>query len=191
LERYLREQMSEAKEPYTRRRFRQIPLYLQDVLSTVSDSEGSGFTLDPDNYSALTNRTLELDDVLFLTLNYDTLLDQRLFNYGVLRSIDSYVDSDPRWAAREAPWFRPRRSRRAHSSADALLQPIGKFGETGEGELWIPLPSEPNRDTVAPDDPDTLMSVRGPAVALIEADHRCYPNAELAPQLRRLALCLA
>ena len=97
LERYLREQMRDATDSYTRRRYRQIPLYLQDVLFTVSDTNGRGYTKEPDNYNALLNRVLPLDNVLFLTLNYDTLLDDRLFIYGSPTSLPSYV-SDPGWA---------------------------------------------------------------------------------------------
>ena len=71
--------MSTSTNSFTRRRYQQIPLYLQDVLATVSDTSGSGFTTDPDNFNALINAALELEDVLFLTLNYDTLLDCRPF----------------------------------------------------------------------------------------------------------------
>src|SRR6266487_833762 len=98
LERYLRDQMRDAANLYTKRRYRQIPLYLQDLLLTVSDIGGSGYTTDPDNFNALINRTLDLDDVLLLTLNYDPLVDDRLFIYGDLQDLNSYVASDPRWA---------------------------------------------------------------------------------------------
>jgi len=91
LEQYLRDEMANSTNEPTRRRYQQIPLYLQDVLTTVGNTSGSGFTTDPDNYNTLVNASLQLDDVLFLTLNYDTLLDDRLFLYGELESMNSYV----------------------------------------------------------------------------------------------------
>jgi hypothetical protein len=98
LERFLREQMQNSESPYTQRRFRQVPLYLQHVLEYTSNTKGGGYTEEPDNYNGLVNALLELDEVLFLTLNYDTLLDDRLFLYVPLEDLDSYVASDPRWA---------------------------------------------------------------------------------------------
>jgi hypothetical protein len=95
LERFLREQMRESTNPYTRRRYRQVPLYLQDVLLTVSRTTSGGYTNDPDNCNALINRALELDDVLFLTLNYDTLLDDRPLR---VREVQLPSFSDSRWA---------------------------------------------------------------------------------------------
>jgi hypothetical protein len=56
-------------------------------LLTVSRTTSGGYTNDPDNCNALINRALELDDVLFLTLNYDTLLDDRLFEYARFNSL--------------------------------------------------------------------------------------------------------
>jgi hypothetical protein len=97
LEQFLRERVRDAESSYAQRRYRQIPLYLQHVLLAVSATDGTGFTRDVDNYNALLNEALEYESVLFLTLNYDTLLDDRLFSYSRLKSIDSYV-SDPRWA---------------------------------------------------------------------------------------------
>jgi hypothetical protein len=98
LEDYLREKMRDSTDSYTRLRYRQIPLYLQDLLFAVGSLTGEGYTTDPDNYNALNNAVLKLDDVLFLTLNYDTLLDDRLFNYQRLETLDSYVASDSSFA---------------------------------------------------------------------------------------------
>jgi hypothetical protein len=42
------------------------------------DHAPRGFTRQPDHYDVLLNLTLPLDRVVYLTLNYDTLLDQRL-----------------------------------------------------------------------------------------------------------------
>jgi hypothetical protein len=98
LEDFLREQMRDAESTYAQRRYKQIPLYLQHVLFEVSKTDGSGYTRDVDNYNALVNGALEFEKVLFLTLNYDTLLDDRLFNYSPLVDMSSYVTADPRWA---------------------------------------------------------------------------------------------
>jgi hypothetical protein len=93
LEDFLRERMAASASPYTQRRYRQVPLYLQAVLSVAS-----GFTAEPDNYNALVNAALELDEALFLTLNYDTLLDGRFAEYWPLNDRDWYVDQDSRWS---------------------------------------------------------------------------------------------
>lgn len=92
LEDFLRERMLASTSPYTQRRYRQVPLYLQEVLS-----EASRYTAEPDNYNVLVNAALEMDEALFLTLNYDTLLDGRFAEYGRLDDLDWYVDSD-RWS---------------------------------------------------------------------------------------------
>lgn len=98
LERFLKEQMRDSANRFTRLRYRQIPLYLQHLLYVAGLTDGSGYTREPDNYNALINGALEFDNVLFLTLNYDTLLDDRLFIYWPLESLRSYVASDPMWA---------------------------------------------------------------------------------------------
>ena len=107
LEQFLRETMRASRSPYTQRRYAQVPLYLQPVMHTVS----TNFTSEPDNYNALLNAVLELDDVLFLSLNYDTLLDGRLAIYSPIDSLDSYIHSDPQWALVKlhgsADWARP------------------------------------------------------------------------------------
>jgi len=63
----------------------------------VSRTDGAGYTQDVDNYNALVNGALEFEKVLFLTLNYDTLLDDRLFSYSPLVDMSSCVLADTRW----------------------------------------------------------------------------------------------
>ena len=92
LEDYLRERMAAATSPYTQRRYRQVPLYLQAVIN------GSSNQPEPDNYNALVSAALDLDEVLFLTLNYDTILDSRLAQYAPIQDMGWYVQTDPRWA---------------------------------------------------------------------------------------------
>lgn len=93
LEDYLRESMAKSPSRFTMRQYRQVPLYLQDVLN-----QASGYTREPDNYNVVVTTALELDSVLFLLLNYDTLLDSRLFEYAPLTGLDWYVDADERWS---------------------------------------------------------------------------------------------
>lgn len=57
-----------------------------------------GYTPHPDNYNRLISVALELEEAVFITLNYDTLLDRRLFAYSPLTSMDSYTDAGKNWA---------------------------------------------------------------------------------------------
>ena len=93
LEDFLRDQMAASLSPYTQRRYRQVPLYLQDVLD-----QASSYHTEPDNYNVLVNAALELDEALFRTLNYDTLLDTRFAEYWPLNDRDWYIKADSRWA---------------------------------------------------------------------------------------------
>jgi hypothetical protein len=85
--------MARSTSPHTQQRFREVPFYLQEVLT-----DASNFTRTPDNYNALVNAALELDEALFLTLNYDTLLDTRFAEYSPLTNLDWYIEADGRWS---------------------------------------------------------------------------------------------
>lgn len=80
------------QEPLLRKRFLQIPLYLRDVFSTVVQSFHSSI---PEEYSNLVQRVVDSKiEVLFLTLNYDTLLEiplARLFDTNFERE-DDYIN---------------------------------------------------------------------------------------------------
>ena len=83
-----------------RRQYWAIPLYLQDLFFEIGQwTLTGGYAQQPDSYDRLISATLTLDEVTFVTLNYDTILDRRLFHYlpGELESMDSYL-SGSNWA---------------------------------------------------------------------------------------------
>lgn len=76
-------------------RFASVPLYLHEWLWRVSRD----YTRQPDNYIALVTETLNrFSDVLFVTLNYDTLLDNVLAAYSPLSTLEDYVAFPREWA---------------------------------------------------------------------------------------------
>ncbi len=84
--------LAESNEPHIVRQFQEMPLYLQELLHEVS----AGFCSEPVNYSRLVNRLLasDFERVAFVTLNYDTLLDQALGTIdvrGKIFEMDGYV----------------------------------------------------------------------------------------------------
>jgi hypothetical protein len=95
IERFLREQLRESEDEYARRRYRQIPLYLQELLVVVSRN----YAPHPDNIDRLVNAALALQSVVFVTLNYDTILDLRLVHQtGSISSMDDYIRDGEKWA---------------------------------------------------------------------------------------------
>ncbi len=73
--------LKSGKDSLITRNFLQIPLYLNELFGEIAVH----FTKQPDEYNNLVTLALEkLDEVLFLTLNYDTLLEIPLArNFGV------------------------------------------------------------------------------------------------------------
>lgn len=115
IEQFLRERLREAGDPYARRRYVQIPLYLQELLWNVSDHYVG---VQPDNFDRLINAAFGLEGVVFTTLNYDVILDRRLaVQGGPLTSLDDYVHEGRNWAlvklhgsvnwAQAIPWPHP------------------------------------------------------------------------------------
>ncbi len=95
LETYLRDSVLGSALAYDRRRYRSIPPYLQQLLFEV----GQKFTTHPTNYDRLINATLRAaKEVLFITLNYDTLLDDRLSRHSRIRALDSYIAACDEWS---------------------------------------------------------------------------------------------
>jgi hypothetical protein len=71
-----------------------VPLYLQDLLIAVStELPAHAFRFDD-----LIESVLRLEQVFFLTLNYDLLLDRRLASFHPLRTFGDYVAEDKNWS---------------------------------------------------------------------------------------------
>jgi hypothetical protein len=101
LEEFLRTELGDSPHAHRRQQFRAVPLYLQHLLFDASawDPEHNrGYTPHPDNYNRLISAALDLPEAVFITLNYDTLLDRRLFAYSPLTSMDSYTDAGENWS---------------------------------------------------------------------------------------------
>jgi hypothetical protein len=66
----------DSKEEHEVRGFMQIPLYLQELFGEISIN----YTSEPVNYGYLVNRLMrsDMDEVAFVTLNYDLLLEKSL-----------------------------------------------------------------------------------------------------------------
>jgi hypothetical protein len=95
LETYLRDHVLRSDSAYDRRRYRAIPLYLQHLLYEV----GRHYTTHPVNYDRLINGVLRVaSEVIFLTLNYDTILDTRLEAHAPILSLSDYIRGDNQWS---------------------------------------------------------------------------------------------
>jgi hypothetical protein len=101
IEAFLKDRLRDSEYEHDRRKYWAIPLYLQHLLFDISmwdyDS-GRGYTAQPDSYDRLINAALRVDEVTFMTLNYDDLFDRRLFIHGTLESMQSYLGPGQKWA---------------------------------------------------------------------------------------------
>lgn len=94
LEAHLRTVYRDADDPYDRRRFFEIALYLQDLLWQASNPKRVHF----DNTDRLVTVLLRhFDHVCFITLNYDTILDQTLDKLDQISKMGSYIEYG-RWS---------------------------------------------------------------------------------------------
>jgi hypothetical protein len=96
IEQFLRETYVDGASELVRRKFLSVPLYLQELLLAAS----LNYARQPDNYDLLITNAIDGTDmeVLFVTLNYDLLLDQRLDNLSRLNSLDDYIDAERGWS---------------------------------------------------------------------------------------------
>lgn len=87
LEQKLRD-YSQHKDPRVRQHFRQIPPYLRDLLAMVSAS----YTSNPAGYIQLVKGLIadHPHEVLFVSLNYDTMLEQALYSFDHSFEFNSY-----------------------------------------------------------------------------------------------------
>lgn len=137
----------------TRRLFRDIPPYLRDVLNDASYR----YSALPSNYITLARRLLAdgTHEIVFISLNYDTLLERALKMFDptlAISSIDDYVHSD-----RQASVVK------IHGSTDwGVPMPgserIGEWPQAIEG--FDPLSAQDERDIVLYDTRDSTVSWR-------------------------------
>jgi hypothetical protein len=93
IEEFLREQYRDSTNALDQRKFHAVHWYLQDLLWSISKF----FTSHPDNYDRLISGCLRLPRVIFITLNYDTLLDDRLRIVQPIDSMGDYTPADENW----------------------------------------------------------------------------------------------
>jgi hypothetical protein len=135
LEQFLRERLRDSPDPYARRRYLQIPLYLQDLLAVVSHD----YTQHPDNFDRVINASLALDRVTFVTLNYDTIFDSRLaLQTGQITTLEHYVGEE-RWALVKlhgsVDWARRVNVTEVPTIDDRMVRAFTDLGEELEGVL--------------------------------------------------------
>ena len=93
LESLLRE-LSESPHEHLRRQYKEVPLYLQELLGEISQHYMRG--RQPPNYAYLVNQLFtSFERVTFVTLNYDLFLEQVLERPslgGPINSLDWYIN---------------------------------------------------------------------------------------------------
>jgi hypothetical protein len=87
LEKYLKEKLKQSAHESDQLAYMQMPMYLQELFWQI----GLKYTQHPTNYDKLANRIARSSRVLILTLNYDTILDDRLATHRMLTTLDNYI----------------------------------------------------------------------------------------------------
>lgn len=84
-----------SEHEHDRQVFRAVLPYLQELLYTVSEQ----FTTFPQNYEVLVMKLLRLKEVMFVSLNYDSLLDNALLTFDSAKTgLDWYVRQERNWS---------------------------------------------------------------------------------------------
>lgn len=96
LEQFIKHRFQEAATDEDRRKHLALPWYLQELLWKASRT----YTRNPDNIDLLVAHALRTQrQVAFVTLNYDTILDDVLTAVGgPLDQLEQYADPDRRWS---------------------------------------------------------------------------------------------
>jgi hypothetical protein len=93
-EQVVREQYRDSANTYDRRTFRSMPLYLQHLFWNISWN----YTRQADHYEQLVRTLLRrFDEVIFVTLNYDLLLDRVLSELDPIERLGDYVGRVKPW----------------------------------------------------------------------------------------------
>ena len=87
LEDFLRDELLKSPTAHRQSQYWALPLYFQDLLYDC----GLRYSTHPDNFDRLVNALLDLERVVFVTLNYDTIFDRVLGKYYTFDSLDSYI----------------------------------------------------------------------------------------------------
>lgn len=163
LERFLREEFRDSSHPPDRAKFHAIHFYLQELLIRIS----KGYTQHPDNYDRLIYATERLPRVVYISLNYDTIFDDRLrkLETGTLLHLDSYVDGNRRWQL-----IKP------HGSVDWAQQLQQTPADLGNKAFWVQTP--PDLDVV----PDSYRVMPGADADALRLDYS-KPDVAFYPAL--------
>lgn len=94
IERHIATEYRAGTDERAKRKYLALPLYLQEVLHTCAQE----FAWSPDAYDRLLTGLSELPHVTYVTLNYDTLLDDRLATAKPRENMDWYVDPASEWS---------------------------------------------------------------------------------------------
>ncbi|TSC72616.1 MAG: hypothetical protein G01um101438_333 [Parcubacteria group bacterium Gr01-1014_38] len=89
------QEVTAGRDSHIARQFLQIPLYLNELFGEIT----THFTKQPDEYNNLVNIALgHLDEVLFLTLNYDNLFEIALSRISSVDfSAEHHYTHDDKW----------------------------------------------------------------------------------------------
>src|SRR5579871_2585328 len=92
LEQHLRTRYRDSPHAHERLKYAAAPLYLQELLWSCSRL----YAHSPDNLDRILTSLLTLPEVVFVSLNYDTLLDDRLWAISRPSTLEEYVGVEGR-----------------------------------------------------------------------------------------------